>query len=73
MPRYEHIAELLRYYRGKHAKKEIKSSHARGLSYYKKEKITNEAGNKKEITIFRNGRLIDLLRRPRISFDVIYR
>ena len=39
----------------------------------RKKKITNKAGNKKEITIFRNGRFIDLHRRPRISFDVIYR
>lgn len=36
LPRYEHIEELAKYYRAKHGKKEVKSSHTRGANYYKK-------------------------------------
>lgn len=36
LPRYEHLVDALKYYKGKHGKKEIKSSHTRGADYYKK-------------------------------------
>ena len=36
LPRYEHIEELAKYYRAKHGKKEVKSSHTRGANYYRK-------------------------------------